>query len=78
MSEVVAKARLKSFVERIEHLDEEAKATREDLKEVYAEAKGEGFNVKALRAVVRARAQDQSVREELEQIIELYRSAVGV
>lgn len=65
-------------MERVEHLEEEARATRDDIKEVYAEAKGNGFDVKALKAVVKLRAQDRNEREEFEELLEIYRSAVGV
>jgi uncharacterized protein (UPF0335 family) len=73
-----AKGQLKSLVERIEKLEEEKKAIAEDVREVYGEAKGVGFDVKALRAVVRLRMQDGEARKEHEALVELYRDALGL
>ncbi len=73
-----AKGQLKSLVERIEKLEEEKKALADDVREVYAEAKGVGFDVKALRAVVRLRMQDGEERKEHEALVELYRDALGL
>lgn len=73
-----AKAKLKSFVERIEKLEEEKKAISEDIREVYAEAKGDGFDVKALRSVVRLYRQDTEERREHEALVDLYRDALGL
>ena len=72
-----AQGRLKSLVERIERLEEDKAAVAADLKEVYAQAKGEGFDVKILRKVVRLRRQDVAKRAEEEALIELYISAIG-
>jgi uncharacterized protein (UPF0335 family) len=72
-----AQGRLKSFVERVERLEEEKAATMADLKEVYAEAKGEGFDSKIMRKVVRLRKQDKAKRQEEEALIDLYLSAIG-
>jgi uncharacterized protein (UPF0335 family) len=72
-----AKAKLKSFVERIEKLEEEKKTISEDIREVYAEAKGDGFDVKALRTVVRLYRQDTDERREHEALVDLYRDALG-
>lgn len=73
-----AKAKLKSFVERVEKLEEEKKTISEDIREVYAEAKGDGFDVKALRAVIRMYRQDREERREYEALIDLYRDALGM
>jgi uncharacterized protein (UPF0335 family) len=73
-----AKAKLKSFVERVEKLEEEKKTISEDIREVYAEAKGEGFDVKALRAVIRMYRQDRDERREYEALVDLYRDALGM
>ena len=73
-----AKAKLKSFVERVEKLEEEKKAISEDIREVYAEAKGDGFDVKALRAVIRMYRQDLDQRKEYEALVDLYRDALGM
>ena len=68
---------LKSIVERIERLEEEKKALAEDIKEVYGEAKGNGFVVKIIRKVVSIRRQETAERVEQEQLIDLYLTAVG-
>ena len=73
-----AKDQLKAIIERIEHLEEEKKAISDDIRDVYAEAKGNGFDAKALRAVVRLRKQDKSEREEQEAILETYLNALGM
>ena len=72
-----ANGKLKSLIERIERLEEDKAAISGDLKEVYAEAKGEGFDVKILRRVVRLRKQDRVRREEEEALIDLYIQAIG-
>ena len=72
-----AQGKLKSLVDRIERLEEDKAAVAGDLKEVYAEAKGEGFDTKILRKVVRLRKADIAKRQEEEALIELYLSAVG-
>ncbi|WP_259780565.1 DUF2312 domain-containing protein [Aestuariispira ectoiniformans] len=69
--------RLRSFIERIERLEEEKKAIADDIKEVFAEAKGEGYDVKALRAVLKYRKQDPAERSELEALVDTYLSALG-
>ncbi len=72
-----AQGKLKSLIERIERLEEDKAAVAADLKEVYAEAKGEGFDVKIVRKVVRLRKQDTAKRQEEEALIDLYISAIG-
>ncbi len=69
---------LKSFVERIERLEEEKKSISDDIRDVYAEAKSNGYDVKALRAVVRLRKQDANERAEQEAILETYLQALGM
>ena len=69
---------LKAFIERIERLEEEKKALADDIRDVYAEAKGTGFDVKALRSVVRLRKQDVDERKEQEAILETYLQALGM
>lgn len=71
-------ARLKAFIERIEKLEEEKAALAEDLKEVYGEAKAVGFDTKTMRKIVRLRKMDSEKRQEEEQLLELYKSAVGL
>ncbi len=72
-----AQGRLKSLVERIERLEEDKAAIAGDLKEVFAEAKGEGFDTKIMRKVIRLRKQDKAKRQEEEALIDLYLSAIG-
>ncbi|HWE98664.1 MAG TPA: DUF2312 domain-containing protein [Caulobacteraceae bacterium] len=72
-----AHGRLKSLIERIERLEEDKTAITGDLKEVYAEAKGEGFDTKIMRKIVRLRKQDRIKRREEEELLELYISAIG-
>jgi uncharacterized protein (UPF0335 family) len=69
---------LRSIIERIERLEEEKAALSEDIKEVYAEAKGNGFDTTTLRAVVRLRKQDSTERAEREALLDLYLSALGM
>jgi uncharacterized protein (UPF0335 family) len=73
-----AKDQLKAFIERIERLEEEKKAISDDIRDVYAEAKGNGYDVKALRTVVRLRKQDKDERAEQEAILETYLHALGM
>ena len=73
-----AKDQLKSIVERIERLSEEKQTISDDIKDVYAEAKGNGFDVKALRTIVRLRKQDENERAEAETILETYMMALGM
>lgn len=74
----VAAEELKQFVERVERLEEEKKAISDDIRDVYAEMKGRGFDVKAVRQIVRIRKQDHSERKEMEAILELYMSALNM
>jgi uncharacterized protein (UPF0335 family) len=72
-----AQGKLKSLIERIERLEEDRKAVTADLREVYAEAKGEGFDAKILRKVVKLRGLDSAKRAEEEALIDLYIAAIG-
>ena len=69
---------LRAFIERIERLEEEKRATAEDIKDVYAEAKGTGFDAKIMRKIVSLRRQDSHKRKEEEKILDLYLSALGM
>jgi uncharacterized protein (UPF0335 family) len=73
-----AKDQLKSVIERVERLEEEKKTISDDIRDVYAEAKGNGFDVKALRTIVRLRKQDANERQEHETILETYMQALGM
>ena len=72
-----AQGRLKSIIERVERLEQDKAVVSNDLKEVYSEAKGEGFDTKILRKIIRLRKQDKAKRLEEEALIDLYLSAVG-
>ena len=73
-----AKDHLKAFVERVERLEEEKKTISDDIRDVYAEAKATGFDVKALRTIVKLRKQDIDERKEHEAILETYMHALGM
>jgi uncharacterized protein (UPF0335 family) len=72
-----AQGRLRTIVERLERLEEDKAAVMTDLKEVFAEAKGEGYDVKILRKVIRIRKQDKAKRQEEDAVLDLYLSAMG-
>jgi uncharacterized protein (UPF0335 family) len=73
-----AKDQLKSIIERIERLESEKKTTSDDIRDVYAEAKANGYDAKALRTIVRMRKMDVDQRREQEAILELYMNALGM
>ncbi|HWG80999.1 MAG TPA: DUF2312 domain-containing protein [Stellaceae bacterium] len=74
----IAGERLKSFIERVERLEEEKRALAEDIKEVYAEAKGVGFDVKIMRQIVKIRKMDQDELDEQETLLDVYKRALGM
>ncbi|MBN9435233.1 MAG: DUF2312 domain-containing protein [Bosea sp.] len=74
----IAAAQLRSIVERIERLEEEKKAIADDIKDVYGEAKGNGYDTKVLRTIIRLRKQDANEREEQDAILDLYKQALGM
>ena len=80
MAEVggIARERLQSFVERIEHLEEEKVALTTDIREVYLEAKSIGFDIKIMRQIVRLRKLDRADRQEQEKLLDLYKNALGM
>lgn len=77
-AQAVAAGQLRAFLERVERLEEEKKTIGDDIKEVYAEAKGTGFNTKIMRKIVRMRKQDTAEREEEQAITELYLASLGM
>ena len=77
-SDAVAQDQIRAFIERIERMEEEKKAIADDIKEIYAEAKGNGFDTKVLRQIVRIRKQDHAERMEQEALLELYMAALGM
>ncbi len=74
----VSGQRLKAFIERIERLEEEKAGLAEDIKDIYAESKGVGFDTKIMRKVIRLRKMDLEKRREEEELLELYKSAIGL
>ncbi|MBT5265041.1 MAG: DUF2312 domain-containing protein [Rhodospirillaceae bacterium] len=80
MAEVggIAGDQLRSYIERIERLEEEKAALSADTREVYSEAKGNGFDVKIMRQIVRLRKMDTDDRSELEALLDLYKQALGM
>ena len=72
-----AQGRLRTVIERLERLEEDKQAVMTDMKEVFAEAKGEGYDVKILRKVIRIRKQDKAKRQEEDAILDLYMAALG-
>lgn len=74
----VAADRLRSFIERLENLDEEKRAVAEQFKEVMSEAKGEGYDTKAIREVLKLRRMKPHMRAEIEELLEVYKAALGM
>jgi len=74
----IAGDRLRSFIERIEKLEEEKAALTSDIREIYAEAKGGGFDAKVMRQIVRLRKMDAAQRQEHEALLDLYKQAIGL
>jgi len=78
MSEVIAANLLRQLIERVERLEEEKKGIAEDIKEVFAEAKAQGFDVKAMKQVIKLRNMEKHKREEMEALLETYLAALGM
>ena len=76
--ERVSKEQIRSIIERVERMEEEKKTISDDIKDVYSEAKGNGYDVKALRTIIRMRKQDANERQEAETILETYLHALGM
>lgn len=74
----VSGQRLKAYIERVERLEEEKAALAEDVKDIYAEAKGTGFCVKTMRHLIKLRKMDTEKRRESEELLELYKAAIGL
>ena len=77
-SQTVAAGQLRAFIERVERLEEEKQTISEDIKEIFAEAKGTGFDTKAMRTIIRLRKKDQAERQEEEAMLDLYKAALGM
>jgi len=78
MTDNVSAEQLRLFIERIETLEEEKKGIADDIRDVYAEAKGTGFDTKTMRAIVRLRKLDASARQEQEALLDTYKTALGL
>lgn len=78
MSDIIAADQLRLFIERIERLEEEKKAMSDDIKDVYAEAKSNGYDTKTMRVMVRLRRMEKHHRDEAEAMIEAYAAALGL
>ncbi len=78
MSDLIQADQLRLLIERIERLEEEKKATADDIKDVYAEAKSVGYDVKTIRQVVRLRKMERNAREEAEALLDTYKAALGL
>ncbi len=74
----IAAQRLRAFIERIERLEEEKAALAADIREVYAEAKGDGFDAKTMRQIVKLRKLDSAERQEQQGLLDLYKAALGL
>ncbi|CAA9518463.1 MAG: FIG00451076: hypothetical protein [uncultured Sphingomonadaceae bacterium] len=74
----VAADQLRLFIERIERLEEEKRGTADDIKEVYAEAKSNGYDIKTMRTIVRLRGMEKHHRDEAEALLETYKAALGL
>ena len=74
----IAAEALRQLIERIERLEEEKKALQSDIKDVYAQAKGQGFDTKIIRQIIRLRKIEEQEREESEQLLDLYKAAIGM
>lgn len=77
-SMTVAAGQLRAFIERVERLEEEKKTIADDIRDVYAEMKGTGFDAKAVRTIVRLRKMEEAQRQEAEAILDLYKAALGM
>ncbi len=74
----IAGERIRQFIERIERLEEEKKGIQDDIKDIYAEAKGTGYDPKIIRRIVSLRKKDKEERQEEEELLELYKAALGM
>lgn len=77
-TQAIAVGQLRSFIERIERLEEEKKTISDDIRDVYAELKGTGFDTKAVKTIIRLRKKEDHERQEEEALLELYKEALGM
>ena len=78
MSDIIAADQLRLFIERVERLEEEKRGMTDDIREVYSEAKGQGYDTKGMRQIVRLRRMEKDARDEADAILETYRVALGL
>ena len=78
MADVIAADQLRLFIERIERLEEEKKGIADDIRDVYAESKSNGYDTKTMRAIVRLRKMETHQRQEADALLETYRAALGM
>ncbi|MFZ4746957.1 MAG: DUF2312 domain-containing protein [Sphingomonas sp.] len=78
MSDIIAADQLRLFIERIERLEEEKKGIADDIRDVYSEAKGQGYDTKIMRQIVRLRRMEKNDRDEMDALLETYRAALGL
>jgi uncharacterized protein (UPF0335 family) len=78
MSDIIAADQLRLFIERIERLEEEKKGMADDIRDVYAEAKSQGYDSKTMRAIVRLRKMEKNARDEAEALLDTYKAALGL
>lgn len=78
MSDIIAADQLRLFIERIERLEEEKKGIADDIRDVYSEAKGQGYDSKIMRQIVRLRRMEKNDRDEMDALLETYRAALGL
>jgi len=78
MSDIIQAEQLRLFIERIERLEEEKKGIADDIRDVYSEAKGQGYDTKIMRAIVRLRRMEKNDRDEMDALLETYRVALGL
>ena len=78
MADLIAADQLRLFIERIERLEEEKKGMADDIRDVYSEAKGQGYDSKTMRAIVRLRKMEKDARDEAEALLDTYKAALGL
>ena len=78
MSDTIAADQLRLFIERIERLEEEKKGMADDVRDVYAEAKGQGYDTKTIRAIIKLRKMEKNARDEAEYLLDTYKAALGL
>ena len=78
MSDTIAADQLRLFIERIERLEEEKKGMADDVRDVYAEAKGQGYDIKTMRAIIKLRKMEKNARDEAEYLLDTYKAALGL